>query len=247
MQVGKRNDLPLWAPFSLAGELRRNQLASFRCTLQNGARDRSSDQGRIQQRLGISLLPFGLYHCALRAGNFLGARPDFGKLKTSLQRIRALLIGFELGGRIIESLLRQHALIGQVASAIQNNLVVGQRGPGLRKIVLRLLNFFGTGAVLQLLVIGARVLRCSVGLLILRTELIIFQTDQNLAFFDLVALLHANPLYPACDFGVQVDLVMSHDVPGGRKNDAAKVAVLSGSTSDFDFGSIGGQQSVHQR
>ena len=101
--------------------------------------------------------------------------------------------------------------------------------------------------MLQLLVIGARVLRCSVGLLILRTELIIFQTDQNLAFFDLVALLHANPLYPACDFGVQVDLVMSHDVPGGRKNDAAKVAVLSGSTSDFDFGSIGGQQSVHQR
>src|SRR5438477_8382055 len=43
MQVGKRNNLTLWAAFSLAGELRRNQLTSFRGTLQNGARDRSSD------------------------------------------------------------------------------------------------------------------------------------------------------------------------------------------------------------
>src|SRR5437667_291063 len=131
-----------------------------------------------------------------------------------------------------------------VTNSLLSAVSVGRAFP---RILFRLLNFFGTGALLPLLVIGPRVLRCSVGLLILPTELIIFQTDQNLAFFHFVALFHANPLHPACDLGVHVDLVMGHDVAGGREHDAAKVAILGGSTSDLDFGSVGRQQSIHQR
>ena len=166
--------------------------------------------------------------------------------KALLQRIHPLLISFKLGGGVIEGLLREHALCREVAGAVQSNLVVGQRGSGLIEIVLRLLNFLGTRSVLQLFKISPGVIGGALGLLVLGAEFVVFEAHQDLAFFDLVALFHADPLHPARHFGIQVDLVMSHDVAAGGEHHAADLAALRRGAHHFHFRSVVREQTVRQ-
>ena len=86
------------------------------------------------------------------------------------------------------------------------------------------------------------------GLCVLGPEFVILKADQDLALFDLVALFHADPLHPARDFGIQVDLVMGDDVTGGGKNHASDiVALLRGSAHHFHFRNVLREQAVDHR
>jgi hypothetical protein len=72
-------------------------------------------------------------------------------------------------------------------------LIIGQSGSGFIQVMLRLLNFLGTRSVLQFFKISAGILGRAFRLFILCAEFIIFQPYENLAFFDVVTLFHADP------------------------------------------------------
>ena len=112
--------------------------------------------------------------------------------------------------------------------------------------MFRLLDFFRPRAVLQLQKLGPGAFRSACCLLVLRAELLIFQPDENLSFFDVVALLHANPGHAARDFGVGLYLVMGHDVAGGGKDDACGgiSTALDRCAGSFHFRSIGREQAI---
>src|SRR6266446_4544082 len=160
--------------------------------------------------------------------------------------MHALLAGLVLRRRIIESLPGENSLLDQVLCTVQRGLVIRGGSARLAQIVFRLLNFLRPRAILQLQKLGAGAFRSACCLLVLRAEFLIFQTDKNLAFFDAVAFLHANPSYAACDLGVSLYLVMSHDVAGGGKNDARGgiATVFHGGPGGLDFRSIGREQAI---
>ena len=164
-----------------------------------------------------------------------------------LQRVHPLLVSLKLGGGIVERLLREHALRHQAAGALQRNLVIGQRRPGFIEIVLGLLNFLGTRSVLQFLEVSPGIRSRAAGLIVLGAEFVVFQAHQDLAFFDFVALFHADPLHPARHFGIQVDLVMGHNVAAGGEHHAAHLAALRRGAHDFYFRSVVREQPVGQR
>ena len=136
----------------------------------------------------------------------------------------------------------------QVASAIQSDLVVGQRGAGFVEIVLGLLDFLGTRAVLQFLKISPGVLRRAARLLVLGAEFVVFEANQNLAFFNLVTFFDADPLHSARDLGIQIDLVMSHNVAAGGEHYAADIGCfLRRSANHFHFRSVVRKQAIGDR
>ena len=102
--------------------------------------------------------------------------------------------------------------------------------------------------MLQFVKIGAGIRHRAPRLLIRRAEFLIFQANQHLAFFYLVAFFHADPRQTAGDFGVHVDGVMGHDVAGGREHGAARVvaAGFRGGSDDLDFRDVGGERAIGQ-
>ncbi len=82
---------------------------------------------------------------------------------------------------------------------------------------------------------------------VLGAEFVIFQAHQDLAFFDLVALFHADPLHPAGHFGIQVDLVVGHNVAAGGEHDAAHVAALRRRAHHFHFRRVVREQAIGDR
>ena len=113
--------------------------------------------------------------------------------------------------------------------------------------MLGLLYFFRPGSVLQFQKIGAGVCGGSICLLVLRPEFVIFQTNQNLALVDLVPFFHADPLHPASNFGIQVDLVMRDDVSAGGEHHTADFATLCRGANDFDFWGVVRKQAIAGR
>ena len=132
----------------------------------------------------------------------------------------------------------------QAAGAVESNLVVDQRGPGFIEIVLGLLNFLGTRSVLQFFEISLGIRSRAAGLIVLGAEFVVFEAHQDLAFFDFVALFHADPLHPAGHFGIQVDLVVSHNVAAGGEHHAAHLAALRRGAHHGHFRSVVREQPV---
>ena len=148
IQIRQGNHRTLWAARGCAGELRRNKLAFFCRTVENRARHRRADYRGIQLRLGIIKLPLCLHDCTLGTCNLLCPRANLRELKRLFQGIHALLVGVELGCRIVECLPRDHTSARQFLRAIESELIVHQRSAGFIQIVLRLLNFFRPRSVL---------------------------------------------------------------------------------------------------
>src|SRR5580704_2847211 len=244
VQVSQGHYQALRAAFSGAGKSRGDQFSFFCGALKDGSSYRRANQGSVEQRLGIGRLTLSLLESAASASDLLLSRADLSQLKTFFQRVRALLVGLELGGGVIESLLREHALGHQVAGAVEGDLVVDQRGPGFVKIVLSLLNFLGTRTVLQFFQIGARILGGAPGLFILGAEFVIFEADQDLIFFNLVSLFDADPLHSPRDLGVQIDLVVGHNVAAGGENHAANFGVLRRGADHFYFRHVAREQTI---
>ena len=84
---------------------RGHEFAFFGGALKNCSRHRGADQSSVEQRLGIGRLALGLLQSAAGTRDLLLPRTDLGQLETLVQRIYPLLVGFELGGGVIESLL----------------------------------------------------------------------------------------------------------------------------------------------
>ena len=113
--------------------------------------------------------------------------------------------------------------------------------------MLRLLDFFRTRSVLQLFIIGTRILHCAPRLIVLGAKLVILQPDQHLIFLDLVALLHPDPLHAPRNLGVHVDLVVRHNVSARRQHHSAHIpAALGCRAHDLHFGCRWRYQAVHQ-
>src|SRR5579863_3906395 len=91
---------------------------------------------------------------------------------------------------------------------------------------------------------SAGVLSGTLSLLVLGTEFIIFQTYQDLTFFNVVSFFHADPRDSAGHFGIQIDLVVSHDVAAGGKDHAADIATLGRGANHVDLRRIVRQQAV---
>src|SRR6185369_3310092 len=247
VEIGQGDDQALRAAFGGAGESRSHELAFFRGPLENSSRYRGADHGGVEQRLGVIRLSLGLLQRAAGARYLFLPWTNLGQLETLVQGIHPLLVSFKLGRRIIQGLLRQHTFGDQAASTIERDLVIDQGGPGFLQIVLSLLNFLGTGSILQFFEISVGILGGAIRLFELSAEFIILQAHQDLAFLDLVALLYANPLHPACHFGIQVDLVVGHNVAAGRENDSPYVAALRGRTHHFYFWDVVRKQTVRDR
>ena len=114
----------------------------------------------------------------------------------------------------------------QFFGAIERQLVIDQRGARFIQIVLRLLNFFRSRAVLQFIEIGPRIFDSAPGLFVGRAKFIVFQPHQDLAFFDLVAFFHADPRQTASHLGIHVDRVVGHDVAGGGEHDVPPTSLF---------------------
>ena len=90
--------------------------------------------------------------------------------------------------------------------------------------------------MLQLLQLGTSAIGGSTSLIILRTEFLIFQANQDLTFFNLVTLFNADPRHAAGDFGVRFNFVMGNYVAGrGEHHPASDVGPFDSSTNDFHF------------
>ena len=149
-----------------AGELRGDQLTLLGGAIQNCAGDWRADHGCIELRFRVIELPLGLQQLSTSTFDLFRTRADLHQLKSFLQRVHALLIGIEFGGRVIELLMRNNACGGKLFDAIQSCLVIDQRGAGFVEIMLRFLNLFRTRAVLKLVEISLRVIDSSFGLLV---------------------------------------------------------------------------------
>src|SRR5438445_11880239 len=104
-----------------------------------------------------------------------------------------LLVGLILCRGVIEHLFGEDTLSCQLASTIERNFVVRRGSTGLSQVVLRLLDFLGTGAILKLLQPLFVTLHCASGLLVLRAKFLIFYAYHYLAFLQLVAFFGTNP------------------------------------------------------
>ena len=131
--------------------------------------------------------------------------------------------------------------------AIQSCLVIDQRGAGFIEIMLRFLNLFRTRAMLKLVEISLRVIDSSFGLLVGSAKFLVFETNEDLAFFDLIAFLDADPGEAPGDFGIYVDGVMRHDVTSGRQHRITDRAVFGCGAHHFNFRRIAREQAVGKR
>ena len=109
VQIGERNHRSLRTARRCAGKLRGDEFSFFRRAIENRARDRRANDGRVQLRLGIVDLALGLRQSPAGARNFFLPRSDLHQLKCFFQGVHSLLIGFKLGGRIVERLFGDHA------------------------------------------------------------------------------------------------------------------------------------------
>ena len=109
VQVGERDYRSARAAFGAAGELRGDEFSFFRRALENRAGDRSANHGRVELRLGVGHLAFGLQQVAPGALNLFGARAELHELESALQRIHSLLRSVVLGDGVVQILLG-HAL-----------------------------------------------------------------------------------------------------------------------------------------
>src|SRR4051812_24307700 len=101
--------------------------------------------------------------------------------------------------------------------------------------------------MLQLLHLGTSAIRGAARLIILRTEFLIFQANEYLAFFDLVTFFNAYPRHAAGDFGVRFNFVMGNYVAGrGEHHSAFDVGPFGSSTNDFHFWRTA-EQAIGQR
>ena len=101
--------MPCGPPSAALANLRGDQFALFGGALENRAGHGRADHGRVEHGLGVIRLPLRLLQGAPGAGDFLLPRTNPGQLESLVQRIYALLVSLELGGGVIERLLREHA------------------------------------------------------------------------------------------------------------------------------------------
>ena len=94
---------------------------------------------------------------------------------------------------------------------------------------------------------GAGALYHASRLIVLRPEFLIFQTNQNLPFFNLVAFFYAYPRHAAGDFGIGLNLVVRDDIAGGGKDGCAgSAAAFCGGACDLDLMDIAGKQAISE-
>ena len=117
-EVGKRNYRSLWTALGGTGKLRGNEFALFRRTLENCAVDRSSNDGGVELRFGEVSAALGFGKVAMPTIDLFLAWTEFRELISLLQRVDALLAGFELGGSVVESLPGKDALRNQILGAV---------------------------------------------------------------------------------------------------------------------------------
>src|SRR6266849_3848046 len=134
--------------FRTAGELRSDQVSFFGFTVQNRAGHGRANDGCVKLRFCVCELSLSLQQVALGPGDLFLSWANLGKPERLLQRMDFLLVGLILRRGVIECLFGEDTLSCQVASTIERNFVVRRGSAGLSQIVLGLLDFLGTGAIL---------------------------------------------------------------------------------------------------
>src|SRR5215472_13411082 len=106
--------------------------------------------------------------------------------------------------------------------------------------MLRLLNFFGPRAMLQLFQISTRVFHRSLRLIVGSAELLVLQANEHLTFFYPVTFFYADPCQAAGDLRIYVNRVMGHDITRGRKHRPAHIvaAGLRRRPHHLDLGNV---------
>src|SRR5690349_14269212 len=103
--------------------------------------------------------------------------------------------------------------------------------------------------MIELVEAGLRHSHSTASLLYLGAKLLILQLDQNLAGFDSVALLYADPRDATGYLRVHADGVVGYDVAGGLKDRvaAACARALGHCTSGLDLGNRCREEPNHER
>src|SRR5205807_4400372 len=165
-----------------------DQLSFFGGALQDGAAYRSANLGGFQLRIGECHLSLGLQQRPTSVLDLFGAWADLSKRVRLFQRLHVLERSIVAGLGIVELLPRYDALFRKRLGAIEGDFGVAEIRPGLIKVRRRLLNLFRTRAVLELLQARIGGSYGAARLQHLGAELLVFQFDEHLPGFYLVAL-----------------------------------------------------------
>jgi len=176
--------------------------------------DGRADDGVGERGFGIGHRAPSLLDLPAQGIDFLLPRPQLDQFVGLLQRVHAVHRAVVAGLRVIRGLLRRQPFLAQFHGAVDAQLGILHIGLSRIQISLRLRHFFRPRAVQRLGQLGFQIGHLPPGLLQLRLVFVVFQTHDHLAFLHAVALVDADPLHLADDFGGYFDAMRRHDVAG---------------------------------